>query len=178
ADLSQDEKLLYDSAIKAVNILLLGFPVDIYSIINHYQNAKEIWDRIKELIEGTEMTKQERESKLYGEFDKSHLSLDLLADSLEKTNDCENLQLQAIVNFKADHVDAYDSDCDDEAIANAIFIEILSLIGSINDDTVEPRYDSDILFGVPYYDTYHEFDVLNSDIQELELIENIVSNTE
>ncbi|GJQ90778.1 hypothetical protein Tco_0001917 [Tanacetum coccineum] len=69
-DLARDDKLRYDNDIKAVNILLLDFPVDIYTLINHYQNAKEIWDRFKELMEGTEMTKQERKSMLYDEFDK------------------------------------------------------------------------------------------------------------
>ncbi|GJS89048.1 hypothetical protein Tco_0771684 [Tanacetum coccineum] len=53
ADLSQEEKLRYDSDIRAVNIILLGFPVDIYTLINHFQTAKEIWDRVKELMEGT-----------------------------------------------------------------------------------------------------------------------------
>ncbi|GKD49237.1 hypothetical protein Tco_1278213, partial [Tanacetum coccineum] len=33
-DLAGDNKLRYDSDIKAVNILLLGFPVDIYTLIN------------------------------------------------------------------------------------------------------------------------------------------------
>ncbi|GKB04295.1 reverse transcriptase domain-containing protein [Tanacetum coccineum] len=70
ANLSPQEKLRYDSDIKAVNILLLGFPVDIYTLINHYQTTKEIWDHVKELMEGIEMTKQERESMLYDEFDK------------------------------------------------------------------------------------------------------------
>ncbi|GKA51078.1 hypothetical protein Tco_0744274 [Tanacetum coccineum] len=70
ADLSPQEKLRYDSDIKAVNMLLLGLPVDIYTLINHYHTAKEIWDRVKELMEGTYMTKQERESMLYDEFDK------------------------------------------------------------------------------------------------------------
>ncbi|GJU50488.1 hypothetical protein Tco_1220043 [Tanacetum coccineum] len=153
-------------------------------------------DRVKELMEGTEMTKQESESMLYDEFDKftseprelihsyylrftklindmkmipmtmspmqintkfvNHLLLewsrkrvkdsewfkenmllaqaqeagvilneeqqDFLAISLEEINDCEDLQLQATTNFKADQVDAYDSDCDDEATANAIFM--------------------------------------------------------
>ncbi|GJR99392.1 retrovirus-related pol polyprotein from transposon TNT 1-94 [Tanacetum coccineum] len=73
---------------------------------------------------------------------------DFLAGNLEETNDCEDLQLQAIVNFKADHVDAYDSNYDDEAIENAIFMAHLSPIGSINDDTVEPCYDSDILYEI------------------------------
>ncbi|GKC61911.1 hypothetical protein Tco_1089509 [Tanacetum coccineum] len=52
-DLARDDKLHYDSDIKDVNILLLGFPVDIYTLINHYQTSKEIWDRVKELMEGT-----------------------------------------------------------------------------------------------------------------------------
>ncbi|GJW38675.1 hypothetical protein Tco_0064520 [Tanacetum coccineum] len=52
-DLKGDDKLRYDSDIKAVNILLLGLPVDIYTLSNHYQIVKEIWDRVKELMEGT-----------------------------------------------------------------------------------------------------------------------------
>ncbi|GJT59720.1 hypothetical protein Tco_1003253 [Tanacetum coccineum] len=413
-DLEGQDKLRYDSDIKAVNILLLGLPVDIYTLINHCQTEKEIWDRVKELMEGTKMTKQEHESMLYDEFDKftsepgesihsyylryaklindmnmipmsmtpmqintkfvNHfqpewsrfvtaakqardlhsvtfdqlyaflkhnekdakevqemrqrlpepLALlaktynsppsyssrtpitqqliqtpplqsyaptvvqqpptfqpdtglaipkflltddpieslnkariflssvyrskfpptnnqlrtssnprtqptiqngqvtvqnvqsrqsqvyckervkdsewfkekmllaqaqeagvvlneeqqDFLTDSLEETDDCEDLQLQATANFKADHVDAYDSDCDDEATANAIFMANLSPVGSINDDMVEPRYDSDIHSEVPHYDTYHDSDVLTFNIQELGYIEYIVSNNE
>ncbi|GJX63145.1 hypothetical protein Tco_0296045 [Tanacetum coccineum] len=41
-DLDGQDTLRYDSDIKAVNILLLGFPVDIYTLNNHYQTAKEI----------------------------------------------------------------------------------------------------------------------------------------
>ncbi|GJU86316.1 zf-CCHC domain-containing protein [Tanacetum coccineum] len=37
------------------------------------------------------------------------------ADRLEEIEDCDDLQLQTTSDFKADHVDAYDSDCDDEA---------------------------------------------------------------
>ncbi|GJZ91588.1 retrovirus-related pol polyprotein from transposon TNT 1-94 [Tanacetum coccineum] len=103
---------------------------------------------------------------------------DFLADSLEETDDCEDLQLQATTNFKANHVYAYDSDCYDKAISNAIFMANLSHVGSINDDTVEPRYDSDIFSEVPHYDTYHETNVLNPNVQEMGYIENIVSNNE
>ncbi|GKB76786.1 putative reverse transcriptase domain-containing protein [Tanacetum coccineum] len=78
-------------------------------------------------------------------------------------------RLQAIAN---------DSDCDDEAIVNAIFMVNLSPVRCINDDTVELRYDSDIHSEVPHYDTYHDSDMLNSNIQELGYIENIVSNNE
>ncbi|GKC53556.1 hypothetical protein Tco_1076301, partial [Tanacetum coccineum] len=57
-------------------------------------------------------------------------------------------------------------------------MENLSLVGSLNNDTVAPCYDSDILSEVPHYNTYHNFDVLNSNIQELGYIENIVSTNE
>ncbi|GJR59140.1 hypothetical protein Tco_1501302 [Tanacetum coccineum] len=77
-----------------------------------------------------------------------------------------------------DQQDFLADNCDDEAIANAIFMENLSPIGSLNDDTAKPRYDSDIHFKVPHYDTYHDSDMLNSNIQELGYIENIVSNNE
>ncbi|GJX47394.1 hypothetical protein Tco_0272584 [Tanacetum coccineum] len=30
----------------------LGFPKDIYSLINHYTDAKDIWDNVKMLLEG------------------------------------------------------------------------------------------------------------------------------
>ncbi|GKC91784.1 reverse transcriptase domain-containing protein [Tanacetum coccineum] len=68
--------------------------------------------------------------------------------------------------------------CDDEATTNAIFMANLSPVCSINDDTVAPRYDSDTLSEVPHYDTYHDSDVVNSNIQELRYIENIVSTNE
>nr|GEW14791.1 hypothetical protein [Tanacetum cinerariifolium] len=103
---------------------------------------------------------------------------DFLADSLEETYDCEDLQLQAITNFKADHVDAYDLDCDEEATTNTIFMANLSPVGFINGDTIEPRYDSDIISEVPHHETYHDNDVLNSSVQEMGYIENIVSNND
>ncbi|GKA43007.1 hypothetical protein Tco_0735667 [Tanacetum coccineum] len=98
--------------------------------------------------------------------------------SLEDTDECKELQLQATSNCKADHVDAYDSDCDDEATVNEIFMENLSPVGSLNDDTVSPHYDSNTLSEVPHYDTYHDSDVLNSNIQELGYIKNIISTNE
>ncbi|GKB52168.1 retrovirus-related pol polyprotein from transposon TNT 1-94 [Tanacetum coccineum] len=80
--------------------------------------------------------------------------------------------------FLADSLEETDEYCDDEATANAIFMENLSHVGSLNDDTVAPRYDSDTLSEVPHYDTYHDSDVLNSNIQELGYIENIISNND
>ncbi|GJU45642.1 retrovirus-related pol polyprotein from transposon TNT 1-94 [Tanacetum coccineum] len=302
----------------AVNILLLGLPVDIYTLINHDRTAKEIWDRVKELMEGTEMTKQEREPMLYDEFDKfisqpeesiysyylryaklindinmipmfmsnmqintkflNHLQpewsrfvtaakqardlhivkfdqlyaflkhnekdakeisshknqlrtssnlrtqatiqngqvmvqnvqgrhskgyagnakksqatgarvVNTVRDAganqpriircyncrgeghiskqctvkkmvkdfewfkdkiLEENDDCDDLQLHTTTNFNADHVDAYDSDCDDQATTSVIFMASLSSAGLLNDDTITSTYDSNTFSEAEY----------------------------
>ncbi|GJT59336.1 hypothetical protein Tco_1002869 [Tanacetum coccineum] len=68
-DLTADEKLRESVDIIATNIVLQGLPQDIYNLVNHNDQAKKIWDRVKLLIQGSELTKQERESKLYDDFD-------------------------------------------------------------------------------------------------------------
>ncbi|GKA31589.1 retrovirus-related pol polyprotein from transposon TNT 1-94 [Tanacetum coccineum] len=65
------EKLQADSDLKATNIALQGLPPDVYAIVNHHKFAKDIWDRVKLLMQGTTLSLQERECKLYDEFDKS-----------------------------------------------------------------------------------------------------------
>ncbi|GJW51722.1 retrovirus-related pol polyprotein from transposon TNT 1-94 [Tanacetum coccineum] len=129
-DLVGQEKLRYDSDIKAVNILLLGFLCIAKKRVKDFE-----WFKDKMLL-----AQAQKAGVVLNEEQQN-----LLADSLEETDDCGDLQLQATTNFKANHVDAYDSNCDDEATANSIFMVNLSPVNSINDDTVEPRYDSDIL---------------------------------
>ncbi|GJR50077.1 hypothetical protein Tco_1400598 [Tanacetum coccineum] len=69
AYLTPEEKERYKADIHAMNILLQGLPKDIYTLINHYTNAKDIWDNVKMLLEGFELTKDERESQLYDDFE-------------------------------------------------------------------------------------------------------------
>ncbi|GJT74322.1 hypothetical protein Tco_1041047 [Tanacetum coccineum] len=58
----------YNADIRATNILLQGLPKDIYTLINHYTDTKDIWDNVKMLLEGPELTKEDRESQLYDDF--------------------------------------------------------------------------------------------------------------
>ncbi|GJV92089.1 hypothetical protein Tco_1539902 [Tanacetum coccineum] len=51
-DLSAEEKDRYKADIHATNILLQGIPKDIYSLINHYTDAKDIWENVKMILEG------------------------------------------------------------------------------------------------------------------------------
>nr|GEV28327.1 retrovirus-related Pol polyprotein from transposon TNT 1-94 [Tanacetum cinerariifolium] len=61
SDLTPEEKDRYNADICAINILLQGLPKDIYTLINHYTDAKDIWDNVKMLLEGSELTKEDRE---------------------------------------------------------------------------------------------------------------------
>nr|GEY03446.1 hypothetical protein [Tanacetum cinerariifolium] len=42
----------YNADIRATNILLQGLPKDIHTLINHYIDAKDLWDNVKMLLEG------------------------------------------------------------------------------------------------------------------------------
>ncbi|GJY32355.1 integrase, catalytic region, zinc finger, CCHC-type containing protein [Tanacetum coccineum] len=57
ADLKPEEKERFKADIRAMNILLQGLPKYIYTLINHYTDAKDIWDNVKMLLEGSEFTK-------------------------------------------------------------------------------------------------------------------------
>ncbi|GJS34812.1 uncharacterized mitochondrial protein-like protein [Tanacetum coccineum] len=69
-ELTPAETIQADCDIKAINIILQGLPTEIYALVSQHRIAKDIWEKIKLLMEGTSLTKQERECKLYDEFDK------------------------------------------------------------------------------------------------------------
>nr|GEV95503.1 putative reverse transcriptase domain-containing protein [Tanacetum cinerariifolium] len=52
------------------NKLLVGLPPEVYALVSNHKVAKELWERIQLLMQGTSLMKQERECKLYDEFDK------------------------------------------------------------------------------------------------------------
>ncbi|GKB96441.1 hypothetical protein Tco_0982578 [Tanacetum coccineum] len=70
AESSVAEKIQAYCDMKATNIILQGLPADIYSLVNHHRVAKDLWERVQLLMQGTSLTKQERECKLYDAFDK------------------------------------------------------------------------------------------------------------
>nr|GEV64461.1 Gag-protease polyprotein [Tanacetum cinerariifolium] len=66
-ELSATERIQADCDCKATNIVLQGLPPDVYAIVNHHKVAKDIWDRVKLLMQGTKLSLQEKECKLYDE---------------------------------------------------------------------------------------------------------------
>ncbi|GKB38816.1 hypothetical protein Tco_0883758 [Tanacetum coccineum] len=70
AELTKQEQLQDDCDVQATNIVLQGLPPNVYALVNHCQTAKDIWDIVKLHMQGIELSYQERECKLYNEFDK------------------------------------------------------------------------------------------------------------
>ncbi|GJU23214.1 hypothetical protein Tco_1156556 [Tanacetum coccineum] len=50
-----------DCDIKAINIILQVLPTKIYALVSQHRIAKDIWEKIKLLMQGTSLTKQEQE---------------------------------------------------------------------------------------------------------------------
>ncbi|GKA52090.1 putative ribonuclease H-like domain-containing protein [Tanacetum coccineum] len=68
SDLSPEDKDRYNADIRATNILLQGLPKDIYTLINHYTDAKDIWDNVKMLLEGILFKNKEKTTEILKNF--------------------------------------------------------------------------------------------------------------
>ncbi|GJQ93705.1 hypothetical protein Tco_0004844 [Tanacetum coccineum] len=63
-------KKQYITDVKVMNYLLQAIPNDIYNSVDAYKNAKDIWERIKRLMFGSDVTNHVRHSRFMDEFDK------------------------------------------------------------------------------------------------------------
>nr|GEZ24055.1 hypothetical protein [Tanacetum cinerariifolium] len=70
SELSSAEAIQADCDVKTTNIILQALTLEIYALISTYKVAKDLWKRIQMLMQGTSLTKQERECTLYDAFDK------------------------------------------------------------------------------------------------------------
>nr|GEW99667.1 hypothetical protein [Tanacetum cinerariifolium] len=70
SELSSTEAIQGDCDVKATNIIFQGLPPEVYALVSNHKVTNELWERIQLLMQGTSLTKQERECKLYDEFDK------------------------------------------------------------------------------------------------------------
>nr|GEX04272.1 hypothetical protein [Tanacetum cinerariifolium] len=54
-------RMIFESVENATNIILQGLPPEVYALVSNHKVAKELWERIQLLMQGTSLTKQERE---------------------------------------------------------------------------------------------------------------------
>nr|GEU76156.1 hypothetical protein [Tanacetum cinerariifolium] len=140
-----------------------GLPKDIYSLINHYTDAKDIWDNVKMLLEGSELTKEDHELQLmqlnlkfinnilpeWGRFITAVKLNRRLRDSnydqlYAYLKQHEDLALNVDNVFQADDCDAFDSDVDKVPTVQTLFMANLSFAYPVYDEA-GPSYDSDVL---------------------------------
>ncbi|GJV09366.1 hypothetical protein Tco_1347022 [Tanacetum coccineum] len=68
--MTEGNKKQYIADARVMNYLLQAIPNDIYNSVDACKNAKEMWERIKWLMFGSEVTSHVRHSRLMDEFDK------------------------------------------------------------------------------------------------------------
>ncbi|GJZ01171.1 putative ribonuclease H-like domain-containing protein [Tanacetum coccineum] len=68
--MTEGNKKQYIADVKVMNYLLQAIPNDIYNSVDACKNAKEMWERIKRLMFGSDVTSHVRHSRLMDEFDK------------------------------------------------------------------------------------------------------------
>nr|GEU40101.1 hypothetical protein [Tanacetum cinerariifolium] len=74
SELSTTEAIQADCDVKATNIILQRLPPEVYALVSTHKVAKELWEKIQMLMQGTSLTKQERECKLYAVYQQSEFS--------------------------------------------------------------------------------------------------------
>nr|GEW96896.1 hypothetical protein [Tanacetum cinerariifolium] len=70
SELTPAEAVQVDFDVKETNIILQGLSPEVYALVSNHKFAKDLWERVQLLMQETSLTKQERECKLYDEFDK------------------------------------------------------------------------------------------------------------
>nr|GEX21013.1 hypothetical protein [Tanacetum cinerariifolium] len=67
-ELTKSQQLQDDCDVQATNIILHGLPPNVYALVNHQEAAKDIWDIVKLLMKGTELSYKKRDCRLYNLF--------------------------------------------------------------------------------------------------------------
>ncbi|GKB17291.1 retrovirus-related pol polyprotein from transposon TNT 1-94 [Tanacetum coccineum] len=68
--MTESNKKQYIAYVKVMNYLLQAIPNDIYNSMDTCKNAKEMWERIRRLMFGSDVTNHARHSRRMDEFDK------------------------------------------------------------------------------------------------------------
>ncbi|GJR23383.1 hypothetical protein Tco_0971910 [Tanacetum coccineum] len=160
-ELKDEERKQVKCDIKVANIIQ-RLPNDIYTFLNHKKTAKSIWNRVKELMDGTELRQQEKETKLTDEFTsftfKNGKSIHSYYLRFAKNTINVTVTRNYVGNVEriagnvgntgnwTDRLDESDSDCKEDLSTNAIFMVKFRLAGSLTENDVGPSYDTDALF--------------------------------
>ncbi|GKC08621.1 hypothetical protein Tco_1000231 [Tanacetum coccineum] len=197
SDLSPDDKDRYNDDIHATNIILQGLPKDIYTLINHYTDAKDIQDNVKMLLEGSELTKEDRHIARNCTQPKRPQNSDYFKDKMLLMQAQENgvvLDEEQLLFLAGGHDTVVDEDVDESPVQDlALNVDnvfqadecdafdsdvdeaptaqtmFMANLPSTNlvYDEASLSYDSDILYEVHEYDNYQDAVCEHHDTHEM-----------
>nr|GFA00601.1 hypothetical protein [Tanacetum cinerariifolium] len=69
-ELTETDIKRIDADDQAIQTILLGLPEDIYAAVDSFEIAKEIWERVRQMMKGSDIGEQEKKAKLFNEWEK------------------------------------------------------------------------------------------------------------
>ncbi|GJY20298.1 hypothetical protein Tco_0392864 [Tanacetum coccineum] len=200
-ELTPVETIQADCDIKAINIILQGLPTEIYALVSQCRVAKDIWEKINLLMQGTSLTKQERECLTIPVLKHGDDLIDvinhvmsflsaIITSCYPTTNNqlriSSNLRQQATINdgrtvithnaaYQADDLDAYDSDCDELNSTKVALMANLSRYGSdVLAEVHNPDTTAMMNHGVQVTSSYEQSSVVDHTETEITSDSNII----
>nr|GEV01754.1 hypothetical protein [Tanacetum cinerariifolium] len=161
---ADNQAIQADCDVKATNIILQGLPPEVYALVSNHKVAKDLWERIQLLMQGTSLTKQERSyTKPKRKRDESWFKdkvllvqaqanrqilheedLAFLADPrIAEAQNTHNV-ITHNAAYQADDLDTYDFDCDEINTAKVALMANLSHYGS--NDLAETELSAEQVF--------------------------------
>nr|GEZ11220.1 hypothetical protein [Tanacetum cinerariifolium] len=69
-ELTENDIKRMDADDQAIQTILLGLPKDVYAAVDSYETAKEIWERVRQMMKGSDIGEQEKKAKLFNKWEK------------------------------------------------------------------------------------------------------------
>nr|GEZ71702.1 hypothetical protein [Tanacetum cinerariifolium] len=55
---------------QAIQTILLGLPEDVFAAVDSYETSKEKWERVCQMMKGSDIWEQEKKAELFNELEK------------------------------------------------------------------------------------------------------------
>nr|GEU41046.1 hypothetical protein [Tanacetum cinerariifolium] len=68
-ELTENDIKRMDADDQAIQTILLGLPEDVYATVDSCESAKEIWERVRKMMKGSDIGEQEKKAKLFNEWE-------------------------------------------------------------------------------------------------------------
>nr|GEX90394.1 integrase, catalytic region, zinc finger, CCHC-type, peptidase aspartic, catalytic [Tanacetum cinerariifolium] len=66
-ELTENDIKRMDADDQAIQTILLGLPENVYATVDSCETAKEIWERVRQMMKGSDIEEQEKKAKLFNE---------------------------------------------------------------------------------------------------------------